>query len=112
MAENTAQEWHSTEPTDDDWSNANSVATESQLLFDTIGDVFIGRFQGIDPPNANGIVQAHFTNADGDFFTNAGRDLQQKLKKVPYGRFVRIEYTDNLNTGQATPMRVYDVKWR
>jgi len=111
MTDTTAneKEWTST---DDDWSDAQQVAEEFKFDFTEIGDVFIGRYQGMDPATRNGIIVARFTKDGEDWFTVAGIDLVKKLKKVPYGKMVRIEWTDNLDTGQDTPMRVFDVKWR
>jgi hypothetical protein len=91
---------------DDDWNN---VDAESQIVFDTHGDEFIGRYVGMDAPTPKGIVQAHFEKDGTSYFVNAGHDLRQKLAKVPARSLVRIRYTDDLNTGQQTPMRVFDV---
>jgi hypothetical protein len=118
MTENTT--WNDTDTADavsDEWTN--EVESEEQIAFEIEGDGFTGTFQGMDAPNGNGIVQAHFENVHflngtevGSAFANAGRDLQNKLKKVPVRRQVRIQWTHSLDTGQASPMRVYSVKWR
>lgn len=98
----------------------NEVDAESQIVLENEGDGWIGQFLGMDAPNANGIVQAHFERVTGldntplgdGMFINAGKDLQNKLKNVPANSQVRIEWTSSMNTGQKSPMRVFSVKWR
>ena len=104
-------------PETEEWGT--EVESEVQMAFETLGDGFTATYLGMDPRNANGIVQAHFENAAtldnehvGNAFTNVGRDLENKLNKVPPHRQVRIQWTDNMDTGQASPMRVYKVQWR
>jgi hypothetical protein len=98
------------------------VAAELQIVLETEGEGFIGRFQGMDSANANGIVQAHFTsvsdldsNPVGDLcFINATRDLQNKLSRVPIKSLVRAEWVSSLDTGHesGTKMRVFKVQWK
>ena len=86
------------------------------------GDGFVGRYMGMDPPNASGIIQAHFTNVTdlhGDTiadacFLNTTRDLQNKLKKVPVKSMVRALWESSLDTGHesGTKMRVFRVQWK
>lgn len=98
----------------------NEVDAESQIVLENEGDGWIGQFLGMDAPNSNGIVQAHFESVTGldnsplgdGMFVNAGKDLQNKLKNVPVNSQVRIEWVSSMNTGQKTPMRVFSVKWR
>ena len=97
-----------------------TVDAESQIILENEGDGFIGQFIGMDAPNAKGIVQAHFENVYDildnyqgyALFINAGRDLEQKLRKVPEKSLVRVQWISSMNTGQKTPMRVYSVQWR
>lgn len=103
---------------DDEWEN--EVSGETQVKFDTVGDVFTGYYEGMDQPLPSGIVQAHFIGtrqfAGADYFINAGRDLQSKLKKIhirPGQKTeVRIELQDFLDTGQPSPMAVYKVQYK
>lgn len=114
---NDAQD--STAPDSDEW---NDVAGEVQMNVEAINDGFTGRLIAIDPPNANGIIQAHFTDVNDinsalyleAAFMNLTRDLVNKLRKVPLKSMVRIQWVSVLNTGHesGTPMRVFDVKWR
>ena len=114
---NVATDDNAPQNQNDEWGT--EVDAEVQLSFETIGDGFTATFLEMDPRNSSGIVQAHFENAEtldhehiGNAFTNVGRDLETKLKKVPHHRQVRIEWISNLDTGQASPMRVYKVQWR
>lgn len=103
----------------DEWKE---VEAEKQIQFEVRGDGFIGRFMGMDPPNATGIIQSHWEDVfdlEGGYmmdsaFLNLTRDLIQKLKKVPAKAMVRIQWTDNLNTGHSSgvPMRIHDVRWK
>ena len=112
----TEATWRESE--DSEWGH--EVESESQIVMEMEGDGFIATFTEMDPANANGITQAHFTNVStlteeylGDaMFMNAGRDLERKLKSVPKGSQVRIQWVSSMNTGQKSPMRVYKVQWR
>jgi hypothetical protein len=95
----------------DNWT---TVQDETQIKFDTDGDVFTGVLNSMD---VNGsIPQAHFTGTGEykgeEYFTNLGRDLQRKLEKVLLGSEVRITRTGTLDTGQSTPMTTYKVDHR
>jgi hypothetical protein len=93
---------------DDGWED---VVTEGQIVFDTIGDTFTGVFVGWSETD-NNIAQAHFKNAEGEFFTNCGWSLKQQLKTVRKGSEVKITYISDQDTGQASPMRVFRVQHR
>lgn len=118
MATDRTQEWQNAEPeANSEWGQ--EVEAESQIVLEVEGDGFTGRLIGVDPPNRNGITQAHIEKAQaltgeiiGDAFINAGRDLERKLRKVPEGSEIRVQWTSSLDTGQKTPMRVYTVQWR
>lgn len=114
MTENT---WNTAPSDAGEWGD--EVAAESQIVLETEGEGFTATFLEMDKPNANGIVQAHFSDTwtldgqeVGDTFINVGRDLQNKLKKVPQKSQVRIQWVSSMNTGQKTPMRVFKVQWR
>lgn len=93
---------------DDGWQD---VVTESQLVFDTDGDEFTGIFNGWSETD-NGIPQAHFTNAEGEYFTNCGWSLKMQLKAVKKGNEVRIRRTGTQDTGQPSPMILFRVQQR
>jgi hypothetical protein len=91
---------------DDGWSE---VSAESQLVFDTIGDEWIGTFLGMEQVGSKGMWQAHFEQ-DGDlYFTNTGYDLRKKLEKVPVKSLVKMRYDADQDTGQDKPMKVFKV---
>lgn len=103
----------------DEW---REVAAEEQIAIEYEGDGWIGRFMGMDPPNANGIVQTHWTNVTSlegvdiaeRAFLNATRDLINKLKTIPEKALVRAQWTHSMDTGHisGTKMRVFKVQWR
>lgn len=100
-------EWTETSA-DGEWTD---VETENQIVFDTIGDVFIGTFQGWSETES-GIPQAHFVNEEGTFFTNCGWDMKNKMKNIRKGWTVRLELTGHLDTGRDTPMNVFKVQYK
>jgi hypothetical protein len=90
---------------DDGWQE---VVTEGQVVFDTDGDEFIGQFTGWTETD-NGIPQAHFKNQSGEYFTNCGWSLKMQLKAVKKGEMVRIRRTGTQDTGQPSPMVLFQV---
>lgn len=99
------------------------VESESQIILETEGEGFIATFLEMDKPNANGIIQVHVEKVYdlneqwlGDaMFINATRDLVNKLKKVPSGAQIRVEWTSSMRTSndpKMSPMRVYRLQWR
>jgi hypothetical protein len=97
----------------DEWGE--EIKAESQVKLDTIGDVFTGRFLGMDSL-PSGIVQAHFNGTrefnGEDYFINAGFDLRKKLSQVTVGSETRIELTEFRDVGQAKPMSIHKVQSR
>jgi len=103
----------------DEWQD---VDAEFQIILEMEGEGFIGRYLGMDPPNANGIVQSHWTTvldlagesiAD-DAFYNTPTDLRNKLKKVPTKAIVRVQWESSMDTGHESgnKMRVFKVQWK
>lgn len=96
------------------------VEAESQIVLESEGEGFIATYLGMDAPTASGIIQAHLEKVTdlndqwlGDeMFINATRDLERKLRKVPNGSQIRVQWISSMNTGQKTPMRVFSVQWR
>jgi hypothetical protein len=101
----------------DGWT---TVSEEVQIAFENEGDGFIGVYASRDTVGQNGMVQFHFENVtdlDGNFiadraFVNGTRDLVGKLRTVPFRRTVRATWTKSMDTGQATPMRIFSVQWK
>jgi hypothetical protein len=104
---------------EDEW---REVEAESQIVLEVEGDGFQGRFMGMDPRNANGIIQGHWTSVttldhehiSDTAFMNVTRDLENKLKKVPVKAFTRIQWVSSMDTGHESgnKMRVFKVQWR
>lgn len=104
---------------EDEWKE---IEDEVQIKFEVIGDGFIGRLISMDPPNANGIIQAHLVNvadlagnhlADRAFL-NLTKNQYNKYRVIPMKAMVRDEWTGNLDTGHSSgvPMQVHNVKWK
>jgi hypothetical protein len=121
MATEKTQEWQDASNgaavnAGDGW---NTVSEESQIVLESEGEGFTGMLIEMDSTNS-GITQIHLTDVyglNGEFlgdrmFINGTRDLVNKLKTVPRMREIRVEWTHSMNTGQATPMRVFSVQWR
>lgn len=87
------------------------IDTEAQVKFDTIGDVFIGKFLGWTKTD-NEIPQAHFDSSQGKVFINLGWDLKNKLRDAKVGTIYRIELIAMQDTGQASAMMVFNVRFR
>lgn len=116
------ENWNDADNATPDESEWQEVEAEVQIKLEVIGDGFAGRFMGMDPRNASGIIQAHFTNATflngaeiaPTAFTNATKDLESKLSKVPVKSMVRIQWVSELDTGHESgnKMRVFKVQWK
>lgn len=93
---------------------------ETKIVFDSLGDEFTGKFLGTrmveaQDPNDRPYQQARFEgigeNDSGTvYFTNLGHSLRTGLKDVRAGSIVRVTYTDDLDTGQASPMKTFRVE--
>lgn len=93
--------------------------TGDQIVFDTIGDVFIGLYLGsrtaladeYDPKSEFTILM--FTGVDGKpYQANAGWKLKSAFESatVTEGSIVRITYVKDLDTGRKDPMKDYRVE--
>src|SRR5262245_36775584 len=88
------------------WNTVSEGAQESKeeikVVFDTIGDEFIGKFLGMRTigEGSDSYQQARFEDEEGNlYFTNANFDLRNGLKKVRVGSVVRIQYVADVSTG-------------
>jgi hypothetical protein len=99
-----------TTPTNNDgWED---VISESQYVFESFGDEFIGKLLGWSESANAGIPQAHFENATGKYFVNCGWSLKQQLKAVKVGTECRIVYVSDHDTGKESPMMIFKVQTR
>lgn len=100
---------------DDEFTVVSEGTTEpeTKVVFDTMGESWIGEsylgMRKIESADGN-YLQARFQNVDGLYFINANHSLREGLKTVPTGSKVRLTWIDELDTGQAQPMRVFRVE--
>src|ERR1039458_143637 len=88
------------------------VTPETKIVFEVIGDSFTGMYLGMrsmNNPDGN-YQQARFEKDGEIFFVNANHSLKDGLKTVRNGAKTRITYANDLDTGQALPMRIYTVE--
>jgi hypothetical protein len=85
---------------------------ETKIVFDTIGDEFIGIYAGPRViENEDGkFTQYRFTVGDEHYFTNAGYSLMRGMSNVPKGSRVRIVFSSERDTQQDSPMKVFTVQ--
>jgi len=88
---------------------------ENKIVFDTIGDVFIGTYLGDRTvTNADGSYrQFRFRGTDdGVYFVNANYSLQRGMENVRVGRMCRLTYIEDKDVGQRSPLRIFKVDVR
>jgi hypothetical protein len=88
---------------------------ETKIVFEVMGDSWTGKYLGMRTlGNADGSYQqARFESLDGSnekYFTNANYSLREGLKSVRIGSIVRMTWTDEMDTGQASPMRIFQTE--
>lgn len=100
-------EWQDPQ-SDSEWED---VPQEGQIVFEKVGDEYIGTFQGWSETERNAIPQAHFVGQDGvAAFLNVGASLKQQLKGIKKGTLCRLVWESERDTGQDSPMRVFRVQ--
>jgi len=110
-----------TAPEDWEWETiAEQSAT--RVLFDTIGDTFIGQYEGMDhieqEPDANGQDQSFdlyvFRGRDGNRYSvNTSYRLNEAMAKVSPSDWVRIVYVADIPTSRKLqPMKDFRVDVR
>lgn len=88
---------------------------ETKIVFDTVGDVFVGRYLGTrNLSNSDGgYTQIRFQGEDGaHYFTNANYSLQKSFTDMRPGTTCRVTFVSEKDTGQRSPMRVFRVDVR
>ena len=92
----------------EDW-NWETVAKEAptKIIFDTIGDVFVGKYVGKEhierEPDAEGKDRSFwlhkFEGRDGDVYSvNDSFDLNEKMAEDMIGKWVRLTYLKDVKT--------------
>jgi hypothetical protein len=104
-----------TVPQDDEFVTVSDGAAEpeTKVVFEVLGDSFTGDdYLGLRtvPSPEGSYQQARFKNGDETFFVNANHSLREGLRTVRQHSRVRITWVDELDTGQAQPMRVFKVE--
>lgn len=98
--------------TPDDWQTVSEDETdETKIVFDTIGDVFIGEYLGsrVIESEDGKFTQFRFKKGDEVYFTNAGYSLLRGMQKVRIGQMTRLLFKSERDTGQDSPMRIMQV---
>jgi|SRR5450755_1287490 hypothetical protein len=99
-----------------DWNAVKwqTVVQESgtQIVFDTLGDVFVGQFTGARVVLADGepFTILSFMGTDGQAYqTNAGWKLKAGFEDIEPGTIVRVMYVKDVDTGSPTPMKDFRI---
>ena len=101
---------------DDVWQTVQEESP-SRVIFDTIGDVFVGRYTGelhIEPENDEAFDLYTYRGADGEpYAINQSYNLKQAMDKVSPGDIVRITYIKDIPTKKKqNPMKDFRVDVR
>jgi hypothetical protein len=94
-------------------SDPAQTVEETKIVFDTVGDEFIGVYLGmreVDGGQNGTYKQARFSVDKDLYFVNANFSLRAGLKNVRTGTLTRVEFTSEQDTGQESPMRVFTVQ--
>jgi hypothetical protein len=108
----------STVPEGWEWETVSEGAA-TKIIFDTIGDEFVGEFIGKDhidrEPAADGSDQSfdmwQFRGQDKELYAiNSSYELDDVLKNLNPGAWVHIKYVKNVKTNQPQPMKSFLVR--
>lgn len=101
---------------DDDGERWETVQDETpdRLIFDTIGDTYVGLFLGIEHiiPESDpeeDFYQAQFYDDESPKVIAGGFSLMRALQKVDIGRECRMMYVKDIDTGKKDPMKDFKV---
>jgi hypothetical protein len=105
--------------TDTDWTTVSDGTEEqiqeTKIVFEEIGDEFIGYYLGLreirDRSSQQFYQQARFRDPETDeiCYMRANHSLKEGLAKVTIGSLTKVNYVDDVDTGQASPMRSFSV---
>ena len=104
----------------DEWEFETLVEeSPTMVIFDTIGDVFVGQYVGIehiDPDNGKDepFDRFNFRARDGELYAlNSSYQLVDALKKVDPGTWVRVTYIKDIPTKRGlNPMKDFRIDVR
>lgn len=114
MAETEAT-WSSEASQDEGWETV-SDESPTRIIFDTIGDQFIGTYLGHelidDPAGGEPFDYIMIRGTDGHLYSaSAGYKLKDAFESVNEGDLVRITYVKDVDMGKEgrNPMKDYKV---
>lgn len=104
----------------DEWEFETLVEeSPTMVIFDTVGDVFVGQYVGIehiDPDNGKDepFDRFNFRARDGELYAlNSSYQLVDALKKVDPGTWVRVTYIKDIPTKRGlNPMKDFRIDVR
>jgi hypothetical protein len=97
---------------DGDWTTVSEDEyDETKIVFDTIGDEFVGVYLGPrQVPNEDGeFTQHRFAVGEDRYFVNGNHSLNQGMRNVAKGTLTRLTYASDRDTGAPSAMKVYRV---
>lgn len=98
-----------------EWETAAEEAP-TRVVFDTIGDVFLGFYQGtneVKMDDGTSFTQYLFRGSDGVLYAiNESYKIKQGMANVPEGHETRVEYVKDVDTGRPSPMRDFRIQHR
>lgn len=105
----------------DDWEFETVHESATRVLFDTIGDVFIGQYVGdehIEPAeDADNKFEPfdliNFRGRDGKLYAvNSSHNLVKAMAKVEEGQWVRITFASETDSKKGNPLKNFTVDVR
>jgi len=105
--------------TEDGWELV-SEEMPTRVQFENIGDEFIGTFRKIETIDASSgsfrqyifdvvTLNGEEQNPDERFAVSAGSRIRAGMQKARPGNKVRIRFTAEVDTGQDSPMKEYEI---
>lgn len=109
------EEYADVTTTPENWE-FETVVEESgiKVIFDTVGDIFVGEFVGtelITPPNGvdEPFTLYHFRGRDKQLYSvNESYKMKEAKGKLNAGDWVRLTYTKDIESSKGNPMK--DIK--
>lgn len=88
--------------------------TPARVLFDTVGDQFVGTYERemhVIPENGSDEFDLFVFRVDqGPVAVNSSYSIRDGLRDVPPGTTVRITYVKDIDTGKDSPMKDFRVE--
>lgn len=99
---------------DDDGWVVRQDETPDRLIFNKMGDEYVGLFQGIvtitpEDPEEEAFQQIRLMDDESPKAINAGYKLLQAFAKVHVGEEVKVRYVKDIDVKQASAMKDFKV---